>query len=185
MSRNIGIETPRTLIREIQLADAEGMFDMDSDPEVKRFLGKKLVTTIGESRDLIGFIRQQYADTGVGRWAIEDRLATGFVGWVGFRLMKETINGHTGYYDFGYRLRRKYWGRGYGIEAARAALNFGIQVMDMDPKKIFAMTDIDNLGSCRILEKIGFAYTGNFPYDGEPTWRDPGQPTAWFELVRK
>jgi ribosomal-protein-alanine N-acetyltransferase len=174
------IETERTFIRELQSSDAEGMFAMDSDPDVHLYLGHKPFKNINESVEMINFIRTQYAENGIGRWAIENKNTNEFIGWVGFRLMKETINRQTNYLDFGYRLRQKYWGKGYATEAANAALKFGLEVLKL--KDIYAMTDIDNLASRRVLEKIGFHYVEIFFYDGELTWRKAGEPTAWFKL---
>jgi [ribosomal protein S5]-alanine N-acetyltransferase len=176
----LAIETGRMLIRQIQESDAEGMFTMDTDPDVHIFLGNKPFKTIEESKALIRFIRQQYVENGIGRWAMEDKTTKEFVGWVGFRLMKEMINGHSNYLDFGYRLRQKYWGKGYATEAAKAALDYGINTLKLE--NIHAMTDVNNFASKRVLEKIGFIPSGLFPYDGQPTWRTPGEMTAWFEL---
>ena len=37
----VHIETDRFIIRELEEYDAEGIFELDSDPEVHEFLGKK------------------------------------------------------------------------------------------------------------------------------------------------
>ncbi len=42
----IFIETERLMIRELVPEDETGMFELDSDPEVHRFLGNKPVNTI-------------------------------------------------------------------------------------------------------------------------------------------
>lgn len=174
------IETPRLIIRPLELTDIDGMFEMDNDPEVHKYLGNKPVQTVEKEREYIAFIRQQYVENGIGRWAIEEKETGNFVGWTGFKLMKERINGHINFIDFGYRLMRKHWRKGYGEESARATLAYGLETYKYNP--VYAMTDPENAGSRRILEKLGFAYKTTFPYDAEPSWRGPAEPTTWYEL---
>ena len=59
------IETERLILREIISADLEGMFELDSNPQVHRFLGNKPVKHIDESRLYIEKIRQQYTGNGI------------------------------------------------------------------------------------------------------------------------
>jgi RimJ/RimL family protein N-acetyltransferase len=49
----IYIETERLYIRELQPEDAQGMFEMDSDPEVHRYVGGQPVATIEQTRAVI------------------------------------------------------------------------------------------------------------------------------------
>lgn len=173
-------ETSRTILRELLPQDAAGMFEMDSDPEVHKYVGKRPVQTIQQSRDVIEMVRKQYVDNGIGRWAVIEKSSGVFIGWSGFKLMKETINGHTNFYDFGYRFKRTHWGKGFATESGKAGLAAGIELLRLT--EVFAMTDVDNVASRNVLEKLGFRYMGDFKYDADPIWRESGQPTTWFEL---
>ncbi len=177
--QDIFIETERLIIRPLCMADDKGMFEMDSDPVVHKFVGNKPVEKIEQSRDVIAFVMQQYVDFGIGRWAVVEKATNDFVGWVGHKFMKGPLNGHTNYDDFGYRLARRFWGKGYATESARASLDYGIEALNM--KDIYGMTDINNMASRHVLEKLGFKYVGDFAYDAEPTWREPGAPTTWYK----
>jgi len=75
------IETERLYFREILPEDGPGMFEMDSDPDVHRFLGRRPVKTLAESLAQIENIRQQYVDYGVARLAIVEKGTDQFVGW--------------------------------------------------------------------------------------------------------
>lgn len=176
---NIRIETPRLLIREMWPTDDEAMFAMDNDSEVHRYLGGHPYADIQQSRDNITFIRQQYADHGIGRWAVVLKNTGEFVGWTGFKRMVEPVNGHVNHLDFGYRHARKFWRHGYGYEAAKAALDYGIGTLGF--ADIYAMTDVANQGSRRILEKLGFELVEIFPYDGPGLWAS-GEPTTWYRM---
>ena len=66
-------ETERFILREILPSDIDGMFELDADPDVHRYLGNQALSTKEQVVDVINFIRQQYVDNGIGRWAIIDK----------------------------------------------------------------------------------------------------------------
>ncbi len=178
---NRSIETDRLYIRELLPEDEEGMYIMDSDPEVHRYLGQQPVKTRAETGAVIKMIRQQYIDNGVGRWAVIEKETGDFIGWMGFKLMKEPVNGHVNHYDFGYRLARAAWGKGFATEAGKAALDHGLRVRGFSP--VFAMTDVHNAASRRVLEKLGFRFVKVFEFDGKLSWGTPDDlMVTWYEL---
>lgn len=179
---DVHIETDRLLIRPLLAEDDEGMFAMDSDPEVLKYIMTPPTASIEAEREVIRFVQQQYIDNGIGRWAMLHKATGDFIGWMGFKYITITVNGHTNFYDFGYRLARRHWGKGYASEGARAALQYGIEKLGF--KEVFAMTHIDNAASRRILEKMGFKLMEIFPYDdnGANTWLRKGMPTTWYQL---
>lgn len=178
---NVLIETERLLIRPLEITDYTGMFEMDSDPEVHRYVGNEPVKNIERIKEVIGMVRQQYEDFGIGRWAVIEKATNDFAGWTGFKFMTGPINNHNNFHDFGYRLARRFWGLGYATEAGQAALSYGIQTLNF--KDIYAMTDIDNAASRRVLEKLRFKHIETFDYDAEPNWRTTGEPTTWYRWV--
>ena len=52
-----------------------------------------------------------------------------------------------------YVLGHKYWGEGYITEAARAVIQFLFH--DVNYRKIIAGCDSENIGSSKVMEKIG------------------------------
>lgn len=175
------LETPRLIIRELLPSDGQGMFAMDCDPEVHRYLGSRPCTDIQQSLENIANIRQQYKDNGIGRWAVALKNKGQFIGWTGFKRMRESENGHVNHLDFGYRYARRFWGQGYAFEAAKAALDYGIEKLGF--REVYATTDVDNRGSKRILEKLGFRFMEIFHYDAPTSWGAlPGEPATWYQL---
>jgi len=157
-------ETARLILRELTPADAEGMFEMDSDAEVHLFLGNKPVQSIEQSKADIEFIRKQYTENGIGRWAVIEKATGNFIGWAGLKLMTETHNNHSNYYDLGYRFSKQYWGKGYATESAIAARDYGFKVLKLD--EIIGIADIGNLASIHVLEKAGLKRISIFDYRG-------------------
>ena len=165
------VETERLLLRELMPADAAGMFALESDPAVHQFLGNRPVATQAESEAMIEFVRRQYRENGIGRWAVELRATGEFLGWAGLKLMQEPLNGHVDFHDVGYRFIRQFWGRGFATEAARASVAYGFDVLHLPV--LYATADLRNQASRMVLGKVGFRHVSEFDYDGVPT--------AWLE----
>jgi ribosomal-protein-alanine N-acetyltransferase len=157
-------ETERLILRELIAADAVGMFEMDGDPEVHLFLGNQPVQSIEQSQADIEFIRKQYIENGIGRWAVIEKATGDFVGWSGLKLIKESNNNHSNYYDLGYRFSKRYWGKGYATETAIAVRDYGFNELGLN--EIIGIADIHNLGSIRVLEKVGLKRISIFDYHG-------------------
>lgn len=60
--------------------------------------------------------------------------------------------------ELGYWLGVEFWGRGFGTEAARAAIDFFFEEFDND--HLHAGARVTNRGSRNILEKCGFQWGG-------------------------
>lgn len=103
------IETERLLLRELLLSDADGMYELDSNPNVHVFLGNKPVLSIEESIDQIKNIQKQYEDFGIGRWAVILKETNEFLGWSGIKFITTEINNHKDFYEIGYRFIEKHW----------------------------------------------------------------------------
>jgi RimJ/RimL family protein N-acetyltransferase len=164
-------ETPRLLLRELLPTDDAGMFELDADPEVHRFLGNRPLQTLAQSQKTIAFVRQQYVDNGIGRWAVVQKGTGEFLGWAGLKLVREPINGHVDFYDVGYRFIRRHWGQGFATEAARASVAYGFDVLRQPV--LYGMADMQNLASRAVLAKVGLRHAGEFVHEGVPT--------AWLE----
>lgn len=168
------IETDRLYLREILAEDAEGMFEMDSDPEVHRFLGRTPVKTLEESIADIEKIRQQYVDFGIARLAIIEKSTGDFIGWGGLKFITESMNGFQDFHDLGYRFIKRYWGQGYAQESSRGVIKYAFEQLNLPA--IYAIADLEHKASRKVLEKCGFSFVNSFEYDGDPH--------AWYTLKR-
>jgi ribosomal-protein-alanine N-acetyltransferase len=166
------IETERLLLRELELSDIEGMFELDSNPNVHTFVGKKPVKTIEESSAMIENIQQQYAIYGTGRWAVILKETNEFLGWSGIKFITNEINNHKDFYEIGYRFIEKHWGKGYATEAGKAFMDYAFN--EIKAEAVYANADKGNENSRKILEKLGLKYVNSFEYEGESE--------VWYEL---
>lgn len=161
----IYLETPRFILREMLPIDADGLFIMDSDAEVHRYLGNKPIESREQCRDVVNLVRKQYEENGIGRWSIVDKETLEFIGWAGLKLNKEERNGYINYYDIGYRLQRKHWGKGVASECAQACERYAFEVLEL--KNLYAAAHVANVASNKVLLKIGMTWKNEFEEEGE------------------
>lgn len=157
-------ETERLLIREILPTDIDEMFELHSDPEVHLYLGNKTITTKEKVSEAIDFVRQQYIDYGVGRWAMINKKSNEFIGWTGLEFVTKETNNHKNYYDLGYRLIKRFWGQGFATESAFASMDYAFD--KLNAKEVYAIADCKNDGSNKILKKVGLQFIETFDLEG-------------------
>ncbi len=170
------LETQRLILRPLNENDIDRMFLLDSNPNVMKYLGKKIACDKSESESLIKFVIQQYNDNGLGRLAVIEKESGLLIGWSGLKLQKEPINNHTNHYDLGYRFLPEYWGKGYATEAGKASLDFGFN--ELKAEIIYAYAHSENESSNWVLEqKLGFTKTEEF--------EEPDGICNWYELKKE
>jgi ribosomal-protein-alanine N-acetyltransferase len=126
--------TTRLLLRPLQASDAPGLFELDSDPAVQRYLGGiggPRPASVADSAAVIRTSQANYAAGGLGRWAVQLRATGEFMGWAGLKLVAGPLNNQRDFYDIGYRFLPRYWGQGYGYEAAQAWLAYGFETLHL------------------------------------------------------
>lgn len=172
---DVMITTQRTLMRKLSEIDREGFYEMDSDPEVHKYIFKQPIINVEEAEEGIRFIQSQYKKYGTGRLAVVDRNSNEFLGWCGIKFIEGPWNNVSDFYELGYRFTQKHWGKGYATETASAILDYAFANLPTDV--IYAITDPENSGSRHVLEKLGFVYHGLFDLDGSST--------TWYILTKE
>jgi ribosomal-protein-alanine N-acetyltransferase len=172
------IETERLILRELRLSDLNGMFELDSNPEVHKYLGNKPVKTVDASVKILESVINQYHERGIGRFAAIEKPSGEFIGWSGIKFNtgdKETLGDKRDFYDIGYRFIPRYWGKGYATESSKATLDFGFKKLNI--KTMCGAAEIGNIASNKVLQKIGLKYMEQFPYEKEMI--------NWYEMSHK
>ena len=158
------LETPRLILRQFTTGDVDNLFDLNSDPQVTRYLTGGRPLPRAEIRDqIIPFHLGVYERLDrLGTWAAESAATGEFLGWFHFR------PGHGSdditNIELGYRLRRSSWNKGYATEGSRALISRGFT--DLGVERVFALTMTVNATSRRVMEKCGLTFVRTFPYDG-------------------
>jgi RimJ/RimL family protein N-acetyltransferase len=148
------LDTERLILRRFTEADVENLVELDSDPEVMRYLNGGMATPreVVEQSILPRFLSyyERYGSFGV--WAAVEKSSGEFIGWFGFRPHDESRCDEV---ELGYRLRRLAWGQGYATEGARALIHKGFT--ELGVQRVTANTYEHNTSSRRVMEKAGMA----------------------------
>lgn len=155
------LETERLVLRQFTEDDLDNLFDLDSDPDVMRFINGGRPTAIEEVRNEIlpTYLRPSRIP-GCGTWVAIERSSGGFLGWFGFRPPKDDSTDDP---ELGYRLRKSGWGKGYATEGARALIQKGFR--ELGVRRVFATTMSVNIASRRVMEKAGLKFVRTFFLD--------------------
>jgi ribosomal-protein-alanine N-acetyltransferase len=176
------LETERLILREIQENDMNAMFELDSNKIVHQYLGNNPIKRKEEALKNIALIRQQYKERGIGRFATIEKESGKFIGWSGLKLnkgKKEALNGFQDFIDIGYRFIPKYWLKGFALESAIACLKYGFKIMNYDV--IYGAAEVENIGSNKILQKIGLKFNNKFEYKYEQN----KVKVNWYQLKKE
>jgi [ribosomal protein S5]-alanine N-acetyltransferase len=148
---HIVLETPRLILRRFTAADTGLLLQLNSNPEVLKYLHEPLLETEEQALQILqNTILPQYKNN-LGRWAIHLKSTNEFIGWCGLKYRPELEE-----IDLGYRLMQQYWGKGYAFEAAKHTVDYGFNQLHL--KTITGRAHIENTGSLRILEKTGLQF---------------------------
>lgn len=174
---NLLLESERLIYRPFELSDANSLFEMDCNPNVHKYLWQKPTLQIEESIQIIEYLQKQYTENSIGRYATILKETGEFIGWTGIKFINDHVeNGHTNFYDYGYRLNEKFWNKGYASEATLFWLNYGFNQMEI--KKMNAYTHAENGVSNHILNKSGFQLIEEYLNNEGVTWK-------WWQLESK
>ena len=87
-------------------------------------------------------------------WAIMLKETKEFIGTIDFVMYNEAEK----IAEIGYALSDRHWGKGYVSEATKALLDFGFNELQL--VRIQARCFADNIGSERVMQKVGMTYEG-------------------------
>jgi RimJ/RimL family protein N-acetyltransferase len=146
------LETDRLLIREYVEDDAQMFFELNSNPEVLRFVPDKPLLNVEQARQLLlDHPIADYRKYGFGRGACILKSTGEEIGFAGLKYLEE-----LGEVDVAYRLLPSHWGLGLATEAALASVHFGFAHLGL--KQIIGLAMPENIASVRVLEKTGLRY---------------------------
>lgn len=144
-----GVRTERLELRMPRGDDVSALHAYRSVPDVCRYV-PFYPQSEQELLERIGRAERDLSAAAPNLWAVAVDVATGaLVGDV--VLMTASVEHSCG--EVGYVVSPEHVGRGYATEAARAAVDFGFR--DVGFRRIIGRVDARNLGSARVLERLG------------------------------
>lgn len=154
------LETERLRLRRMTFDDAAAFVRLYTDPEVGRFLIiDPPCVTLDDGRWWVNWWNDHFIHQRAMRWAITVKDGPDeMIGTCGFHFWSREHR-RT---DIGYDLQSAYWRQGYITEAAHTLIGWCFENLDLH--RVQADCTAGNIGSERVLEKLGFTLEG--------TWRE-------------
>jgi RimJ/RimL family protein N-acetyltransferase len=153
------IETERLILRMFRESDTDAYAEMVADPEVMRFLGGGKPASREEAWRNMAMIVGHWHLRGYGMWAVEEKAGGEMVGRVGCWKPE----GWPGL-EVGWTLRRRFWGRGYATEAARASIDYAFTTLGQT--RVISLIAPENVNSIRVAERLGEKPVGEWEVFG-------------------
>lgn len=151
------LETERLKLRPLQLADATFIVALLNSPGWLTYIGDRKITTISKAQKYIGTIIENSAIDYTVFVLKTTKKPIGIVS-----LIKRKEESHP---DIGFSVLPEFSGKGYTLEASQAFLNF--HCAKGTHENIIAFTKPLNLKSIRLLQKLGFRFTGTYQKEHE------------------
>lgn len=162
--------TPRLLLRPFIPEDVLLVHSIYSDPEVMRYVATGPMADLAYTRRLVDDYSDHQLQHGFSFWAVTERESGALIGDAG---LYRTPAGEV---ELGYTLGKPWWGRGYATEAAGTWLRVAFEELGVD--EVVALAEPANVGSLRVLEKLGMQRAGERMAFGRPHTVFRGQRPA-------
>ncbi len=154
------LTTPRLRLRPFDVCDFDAFAALNADARVREFFPSVLDRS--ESDLSAAHYREHWERYGFGRWTVEVPGVTSFAGVVGLEHIP-FVTPFAPAVEIGWRLAPNHWGRGYAIEAARAACAYGFDSLGLD--EIVAFTVPTNVRSREVMVRLGMVYAPGEDFD--------------------
>jgi RimJ/RimL family protein N-acetyltransferase len=144
------LETERLSLREITADDLDDLLEIWGDPEAMRHFPRTLDHQA--MREWIERNQRRYEQYGHGLWAVILKSERKLVGDCGLTIQE--VDGIEEL-EVGYHFNRKYWGRGFAAETARACMDYAFERLGR--RRIISMIRPENMASRRVAERNGLS----------------------------
>lgn len=152
------LHTKRLLIRNFTKADVEAFVKYRNDPSVAKYQGWSLPYSEEKAQAFIDEMKDIHAPK-QGQWlqlALELKESNTMIGDVAFCIKDDDIRQAV----IGFTIASNYWKLGFATEALTSLIDYLFE--DIQLHRIVADCDVENIGSWKTLEKIGFRREAHF-----------------------
>jgi ribosomal-protein-alanine N-acetyltransferase len=148
------IRTERLAIRLVRHTDLPALLEINGDERITRYLPYDSWRDMADAQAWFDRAAARH-QSGEGRQFVIALRATGEV--IGACLLFRYDAAHARA-ELGYLLGRRWWGAGYAQEATAALIGYAFGQLGL--RRLEADIDPLNLGSARLLERLGFSREG-------------------------
>lgn len=156
-SEDITIETGRTRLRPYRSADLDEHVAILSDWEVTRWLSTNIPFPYSreDGEDFIKKEKANFSEGDILYFSVVEKETQRHMGAI------KLFSSFSDDCEIGYWIGQDFWGKGYASEICRALIDWAKKHRTI--KRLVAQTAQENVGSRKLLEKLGFEHAGSPP----------------------
>lgn len=153
------IATERLVLREVRKEDALPIYNCwMQDPDVSRYMWWKASNNFEDTKNFVEFELKQIDNPKWNRWIITLKDSLEIIG-----TCLVYFNDDEKHWDISYNLGKAFWGKGFAYEAMKAAMDFATSEMGI--AECITSYAKANSSSEKLLNKLGFKYLKDIPYE--------------------
>lgn len=145
-------ETERLILRKLTTDDAPFILDLLNQPSFIQFIGDRGIRTLGDAcQYILNGPVASYERHGFGLYLTllkGGEIPIGICGLIKREALADV--------DVGFAFLPQFWLKGYAFESASAVVDYGKKTLGI--QRIVGITTPDNIGSIRVLEKLGLRF---------------------------
>ncbi|MDB4293343.1 GNAT family N-acetyltransferase [Maribacter sp.] len=152
----INLSSERLSLRCITMSDLDTIHTLHSLPETDKFNTLGIPENIEVTKSIItGWILDNKKSASKNlTFAVTQKASNTFIGLIALKIGSEKFKNA----EVWYKLHSDHWGKGFGTEALNLILDYGFGALKLH--RIQAGCAIDNIGSIKLLEKVGMTREG-------------------------
>jgi len=172
------IETERLVLRIPHLDDGPAIFSgWAQDKEVTRYLTWRPHKSLEQTNEFIQGCLSAWEQETRFHYTITLTETADVIGMIDPRIEGPKMG-------IGYGAARAYWGKGYVPEAVRAIIHWAFQQPSI--YRVYATTDVENIASQRVLEKVGMQCEGLLrKYIIHPNLSDVARDSYMYAIIKQ
>lgn len=148
---NIIITTSRLTLQPLGIKYLESTHEYASDLENTRYMIHLPNETREETMQFLNMVEDNWNQTEQTTYEFALILNQQHIGAVSLYIDDQSVG------ELGWIVNKKYWNQGYATEAAQALLDYANKTLGV--RHFIAHCDSENIGSYRIMEKLGMVCT--------------------------
>ena len=144
------LETPRLLLRHLELRDVQELYSLYQDIEIRHYFPDGVLSYDDTKEELEWYINGHPQYPKLGLWATVHKESGKFIGRCG--LLPWEID-DTLEIEIAYLLNKDFWHQGFATEAARGIMSYGFEKLHLT--RLICMMHPENVASQKVAERIG------------------------------
>ena len=144
------LETPRLILRHLEMADLPELYSLYKDPEIRRYFPDGVLNYEDTKAELEWYLNGHPQYPELGLWATVHKESGKFIGRCG--LLAWEIDDKLEI-EIAYLLDKNFWQQGLATEAANGILSYAFEKLNLT--RLICLVDPDNIASQKVAQRIG------------------------------